>query len=173
MSSLLRVSIAYHAFLLLAASAALAFPNEPRGFGDARFGMSQAEVKKIFPAMTSVGSGPAAGLPLAFFDLRDQSVLGLGPCALQLRFASDQLYEITFDCGRDEKVIRVLREHYGPPVQETPHGTFWIGQKGGITLNPRARTFAFVDMALNRKVNAALLATAIKNQQTEGGSPPP
>jgi hypothetical protein len=159
-------------FLVLAAATALAFPNEPRGFGEARFGMSQAAVKKIFPGMKPAGSGPAAGLPMAFFDLRDQSVHGLGPCALQLRFASDQLYEITFDCGRDDKVIAVLREQYGPPVQETPNGTFWIGQQGGITLNPRAKTFAFVDMALNRKVNAALLATAIKNQ-AEGGSPPP
>ena len=81
--------------------------------------------------------------------MEGQSVYGLKPCAVRLQFDPDKLSQVSFDCGREIKVIEALEKQFGNPSQAVENGAFWIGEKTNISMNIRARTFAFIDRALD------------------------
>ena len=113
---------------LAVARAASAFPNEPDGFGTLKFGASAAAAKAAFPAITHKG----AEAFLLMYELQGQSVFGLKPCALELRFVDDQLYEVQCACEPRNKVAATLRKRFGEPTQEKADGTRWIGERGTV-----------------------------------------
>jgi hypothetical protein len=136
--------------LLAAPRLALAFPNEPHGFGKARFGMSVAEVRTIYPAMTATGSpSPEAAALLAVYTLDGQSVYGLKPCVVTFQFNPERLHHIAFNCGKDIKVITALEKRFGDATQGMPNNAFWVGDSTTVSLNVKSRNFAFIDKSLN------------------------
>lgn len=136
--------------LLVGPRLALAFPNEPHGFGKARLGMTVAEVKKIYPAMKAMGNPtPEVAALLAVYTLDDQSVYGLKPCTVTFRFNPERLHHISFNCGTDMKVVTVLEKRFGEPTQGMPNNVFWISDSTTVSLNVKSRNFAFIDKKLN------------------------
>jgi hypothetical protein len=150
---------------------ALAFPNEPDGFKGAKFHMSLAQVKEIFPTLapTGVQGGKRS---LSFHRIDGEESLGeLRPCKVKLRFAADELYQIDFDCGRDDRVVEYLKRQYGEPTNVVPNAIYWYGEKAIISLNPNAKTFGFIDRALNETVQQQLFQAVLKSRQaTPAGS---
>ena len=49
--------------LLLLATACWAFPNEPEGFGKARFGMTLSELQGAYPGLTRVPADGRSAFP--------------------------------------------------------------------------------------------------------------
>lgn len=148
---------------LLSPSAGHSASEVPRGFGAATFGTSVATLKELFPKARLVGkteSGEAYGI--AAYELEGQSVIGLEPCTVQFSFGFGNLYQVSFDCGRDEKVVRALKEHFGDPNMDRGElGVFWYGDPTVISLNPVTKVFAFVDRARNENVQKALLSAVL------------
>ena len=159
--------------LLLAPALAHAMPNEPRGFGEVRFGMSQAEVKRVLPGVQP-GPQVADGL-LQFLRVEKQSAYGLSPCAVTLRFTRDALYEIIFDCGREAPVVAALRKEFGEPTRHQPDSAFWLGERATVALNRRARTFAISDRRrmeqVQRNLLGAVLRQRAKDAARDAGAP--
>ena len=136
--------------LLVGSRLALAFPNEPQGFGKARFGMTVAEVKKIYPAMKAVGNPtPEVAALLAVYSLEGQSVYGLKPCVVTFQFNPERLHHVAFNCGKDMRVITTLEKRFGEPTQGMPNNAFWIGDSTTVSLNTKSRNFAIMDKKLN------------------------
>lgn len=155
--------------LLVGPRLALAFPNEPRGFGKARFGMTVAEVKKIYPAMKSVGDPtPEVAALLAIYTLEGQSVYSLKPCAVTFQFNPERLHHIALNCGTDMKVITVLEKRFGEPTQGMPNNVFWISNSTTVSLNVKSRSFAFIDKKLNDEFQERLRKYVATHAVTSG-----
>jgi len=147
----------------------MGFPNEPSGFGKARLGMTLDEVKKALPQMTAKRLPPEGGPALlAIYKVDNQSIYGLKPCAVDLFFDPQRLYQISFDCGRDEKVVVAVQKKFGDPSQITPNAAFWYGAHTNVTLNVKVRTFAFIDRALESDVQNRLRAYVMAHQGPAG-----
>lgn len=151
---------------LLLPSLAHGFSDEPSGFADARFGMSVAQVRAIFPGMKVLGAGTGP-LALAYHEVGDQVVDGLKPCAVTFGFAADKLYEIRFNCGNRSEVDSLLRRKFGAPSVADENGIVWQSEKTIVSLNPKVMTFAFADRALTQSVHQHILLQALG----QGGQP--
>ncbi len=81
---------------------------------------------------------------LSLYELQGQSVLGLKPCALELRFVDDQLYEIQFACEPRARWPAALRKRFGEPTQEKAEGLVWMGERATVGVN-QAGLFSFSD----------------------------
>ena len=151
---------------------AFAFNNEPQGFGPLRFGMSAAAAKQALPEIKSKGSEEF----LALYELENQSVLGLHPCHVDLRFIDDQLYEVGFRCEPKDKVVRTLEKHFGAPVQQGPGGTVWLSEKRSVTLSPKSTAFSYTDRQLSTVAQQKLLGYVLRQQaraQATAAAPSP
>ena len=160
---------------LLVAQVAWSLQNEPRGYGEAQFGMSVEATRRIFPDLKQVGATPVEKGPasLAIYSLANQSFLGLSACDVGFRFYVDQLYEVTFDCGSSEKVMQALRKRFGEPGSLQAGATYWRGEKTVIGLIEKTHKFAFSDIALNNNVQAALLQYVLTQGWKQGGATGP
>lgn len=163
--------------LLLLPRVALSVSNEPSGFGKATFGASIAQVKAVLPQVTRASTeapGTSETAFLAIYELKGQTLYGLKPCLVGFRFASDRLYEVTFDCGRSDAVVSALQKQFGDPTKVGPDGVFWQGEKTVISMNPQARTFSFADRRLSQDVQASLLRFVLtQGKPPEGQEPTP
>jgi hypothetical protein len=158
--------------LLVRAGLAMGFPNEPNGFGKAHLGMTVDQVKKALPQMEAKRLPPEGGPALlAIYKADNQSIYGLKPCAVDLFFDPQRLYQISFDCGRSEKVVAALQKKFGDPSQMAPGAAFWQGQHTTVSLNVKVRTFAFFDQALNSDVQKRLSAYVMAHQGQAGTTP--
>lgn len=165
----------------LVPATAQAYPNEPTGFGKVRFRMTIADVKKIYPNARRAGGTTSAEEEgqggLTRYVLDDQSVLGLKPCEVDFQFMGNELFEVGFDCGREEKIVKALERHFGPPSSRSEAGVFWSGDKTTVAMNPRARTFSFSDTVLSQEVQTKLLAVVlsggVRRTPTPAGVAPP
>ena len=147
-------------FLIFAVSSpAGAFTNEPDGFGALKFGASSATAKATFPDIKHKGTEDF----LSLYELPGQAVLGLKPCALELRFVDDQLYEIQFACEPRDKVARALRKRFGEPTQEKAEGSVWLSERSTVGLNP-AGLFSFSDRRRAQIANQKLLGYLVRSQ---------
>ena len=154
------------------ASSATPDATLPNGFGDARFRMNAAQVRKIYPDVklvldTAAAEDKQASTSVPTFvvlRLPEQEVLGLEPCTLDLRFAEDQLYFIQADCGSDEKVREALVAAYGDPAMEGG-AAYWLGDKKAISLNVKSMKFAFIDRKLDQLVQGALRRAIVESGQ--------
>jgi len=147
-------------------SSAGAFTNEPDGFGAVKFGASAAAAKAAFPDITHKGTETF----LSLYELRDQTVFGLQPCALELRFADDQLYEIQFACEPRDKVAATLRTQFGEPSQVKAGSSVWMSERRTVGVNP-AGLFSFSDRNRAQTANQKLLRYIIESQARATVSP--
>ena len=148
------------ALVVIGAQIAFAFNNEPQGFGPLRFGMSAAAAKQALPEIKSKGSEEF----LALYELENQSVLGLHPCHVDLRFIDDKLYELGFRCEPKDKVVAALEKHFGPPVQHGPSGTAWLSEKRSVVVNPQSKVFSYTDRALGTVAQQKLFGYLIRQR---------
>ena len=122
----------------------------------------------LFPDASTV-PGLGGDTPVTLLTLREQTVIGLSPCAVGFRFFADALYEVTFDCGRDVAALAAFRERLGPPSERSEAGVFWHGERTIVSLNPTARSFGFASRARLPQVHAALLrAVATRGAPSKG-----
>ena len=157
------------AVVFLAPLPTLGFSNEPTGFGKARLGMTVDEVKQAFPTLKAVsGSAPDPTAPMAFYNVDDQTVFGLKHCRVELRFNPLRLYEISFDCGNDLKVMSALEKRFGQPTTGRPGAALWESPRVVVSLNVKSRVFAFMDRELNQELQARLMAYVLAHQATPG-----
>jgi len=153
--------------LFSVAHGARAMSNEPTGFGPVPFGASAATVQKAFPTLQSKGTEQF----LSLYELRDQKVLGLKPCLLQLRFVDDQLYEIQFTCEPRARVPAALQKAFGEPTETAPTGTSWLGEKRTVGLNPASGVFVFTDRARGQIAHQKLLRYILSRPAQPAPSP--
>ena len=154
----LTVCCTFVSAIVFVSGICVAFPNEPDGFGGARFGMSANKVAEVFPRVQQLGSAPD-GI-LTFYTLEKHSFAGLEPCTVTLAFVGDRLYEARFDCGRDEKVQTALQERFGAPTSAESM-LVWRGEKTIVSLNPKVMTFALADAALTQAAHEYILGKAM------------
>jgi hypothetical protein len=117
--------------------------------------MSADAVKRTFPALERAGGVPSAGI--TFYRLEGQRFCGLEPCALRFNFIDDRLYEIQFDCGRDQRVAEALEREFGRPTVRQPFGVFWYGRQAVLSLSPGSMVFGLSDRILVETAQRALL----------------
>jgi hypothetical protein len=151
---------------------ALAFKNEPSGFGNVRLGMTVEQVKKLLPKAKAheTDSAEAAAI-MAIYSIDNQTVLGLKGCHVDLVFDPEKLYQISFDCGRGINVVTTLQKRFGDPGEAHPGSALWAGEHTMITLNTKARVFAFVDRELNKGAQARLMQYVMAHQPTPPAVP--
>jgi hypothetical protein len=146
--------------------------KELDGFGDAKLRSSVEAVKKAYPALEPAGDLPPAHL--AYYALANQKFLGLEPCALRFNFFRDQLYEIQFDCGRDQNVVRTLEQELGKPTMSESYGTFWYWDRAVLGLSRESKVFGLSDRGLAGIVqNAIGAAVAAESAKAAGAAARP
>jgi hypothetical protein len=150
--------------------------REPTGYGKAKFGMSAAQVKKLYPKLepakaTAEAAGNAQQL-LAVYFLEDQRVGPLKQCKVEFRFYKDELYEIQFRCPDRAGVGDYLQKTYGMPNQPSGNAVFWMGEHSAVSLAPRSGAFAYADRARSQAFQAILYKYMMNPLQTPGGTPP-
>ena len=131
--------------------------------------MSVEAVKRVFPALE-----PAGGLPpadITYHTLANQRFLGLEPCALRFNFFRDQLYEIQFDCGRDQTVIRTLEREFGEPTMRESYGTFWYWDRAVLGLTLGSKVFGLSDRALSPNVQQAIARAVAAEKAGQAAAP--
>jgi len=140
------------AWLLLTAlpfAPAHAFPNEPDGFGAARFGMGVAQVRSHFPKLeTLLAPGASSSefpVTIETYQVAGQSVLGLSGCRVRFYFANDELYRVGFDCDEDGELFPRLKERYGSPTRELLGNLHWLSDRRSVSLNPIIRRVTYGD----------------------------
>jgi hypothetical protein len=154
--------------ILMTSRTVVAMPNEPGGFGSLRFGSSVSAAQQAFPQIKLKGTEQF----LTLYELGNQSMLGLRPCNLELRFVDDRLYEIQFACEPRDKVLQALRQAYGEPTQQQEAATSWLGEKRTVTFNPRSSAFTFTDRALAQVANQKLLRYILTRQASSQPTAP-
>jgi hypothetical protein len=160
---------------IVASQAAADTFHEPDGFGKAKFGMSEAQVKALYPQMeviaepTVTPNTPPQPFRLAMYGLNNQTVGTLRHCSVELRFFQLGMYEVQFLCP-DKHAARVyLQKTFGAPTRAEENSLLWQGQKTAITYAPGSGAFMFGDIAATTKLNYALLALVL---QQKGGVTP-
>jgi hypothetical protein len=130
-------------FALVLAAVAIANPAgakepEPTGYGAAQFGMSVAQVEKIFPGMRELQLGEKLAAPAVYapsirrFVLADQKLAGSEkPVTVELRFWKDQfwLYVTYFEEAYVDAVMAGLVQRFGPPGHGQPDRPLWAGDR--------------------------------------------
>ncbi len=150
------------AFASVLAGPVRAFENEPTGYKDAPFGASVEEVRRVFPAMRLISPVPVQEGPLVLevYEIDDQSLLGASDCKARLHFANDRFYQVSFVCRQTDGLFEAMKREFGPATQELKGNIYWLSERAGVGLNPRSRTWTFVDRKLNNAVGLAILGTA-------------
>ena len=154
---LVSAAIVLCAIAVSAAKAELS--AEPGGFGEAKFGMSVDEVRKIYPTLhlTEATKRAIAG-DLLQFEMENVTVGPLQPCSALLSFYNQEFYSARFRCPDRGKVVQYLEKTYGPPSKITAKGTSWAGEHGTVWLAPTGGTFGVDDVRRSLAVKAALLS---------------
>jgi hypothetical protein len=139
-----------------------AFPNEPDGFGAARFGMTLDEIKKHFPELKPIGPAPQSSsqspLTLELYEIPSQPVLGIPNCSVRFYLANTVLYRVAFNCGGDPRVGAALKGRFGPASEELEGNVHWLSEERGVSVNPRDLQFSFTDIPRQRAVLLAVMA---------------
>jgi len=145
----------------------------PDGYGKAKFGMSELEVKNVFPKMeklTPAGAGQPV-IPLVVYQLQDQTVGTLKQCTVELRFFETKFYEVQCRCPDKEKVTAYLQKTYGSALRVEAQSMLWTGDKVGIQHVPGSGAFAIDDLERSKRLSLTLLAIVMQHQQPAGDTP--
>jgi hypothetical protein len=163
-------------FFSLTAAHAAGFP-EPDGYDKAKFGMTAAQVTKLYPkAKPEATSTPAPGqamppFTLVTYTLDDQSLGPLKPCTVGFRFFKDELYEIQFRCPRTDKqkITDYLQKRFGLATRVSDDAMSWTGKHTEISHVPAGGVFMFADLGRSRMMTFTLMNYLNKMQ---GGAVP-
>ena len=155
---------------------ASAFPNEPDGFGEARFGTSLNQVRAHFPELEAL-LAPAASsaefpITLETYQAKGQSVLGVSDCRVRFYFANDELYRVGFDCDEGEKLFAALKERFGVPDQEIDGNLHWLSDRRSVSVNPANRRVSYADRQRDILVQQLIFRYAQADPQQPQASPP-
>ncbi len=157
----MRTLITLVLFLVFSGEGAqAAFPNEPDGFGPLHFGSSPEALEKAFPKAKRRGKEEF----LTIYDLDGQSVLGLKPCSVELRFVDEKFYQAVFLCEPKDKVAAVLEKRFGPAVQHGPDETVWLSEKHQVAFSPQSKGFSYTDRPLGIVAQQKLLGYVLRKQ---------
>jgi len=165
--------LVYAVMMAAVSSAAEVKFVEPAGFGKAKFGMSAAQVTKLYPKLRqekAIESPTGEAPPMAVYYLDDQRVGTLKQCKVELRFFKDELYEFQFRCPERAKVGDYLKKTYGLPTKSTETAVFWMGKQSAVGFSPPSGAFAYSDLARSQAMQALFYKAMIKAAQ-EGEQP--
>jgi hypothetical protein len=169
------VAVALLAFLHTWALPAGAF-DEPDGFGKAKFGMNEVQLKALFPEAKEITPPPGEKAP-AFGPkallLENYSVGPLKNCRVELRLFQNQFYETQCACPDKEKVAEYLKKTYGTATTMSPTNLIWTGEKTGISYLVGNGAFAIDDLARSKSLSLSLLGMVLMKQATPEAAPAP
>lgn len=131
--------------------------DEPRGVGEATFGMSAAEVKqKQFSSLT-----PLIGTQkeLAYYSAGEKvSFDGIENCNGTLSFIADRFYLMGYKCPEAKDVAKKLGERFGEPTKKCDGkkgAQTWVGAKTTVTMSCSMNaSFGISDNELSKEVAA-------------------
>src|SRR5262249_46593011 len=138
---------------------------EPDGYGPAKFGMSLAQVWKMYPQARMLGENESLGAAVVdgpYIDrlvLRDQSVPGFAtPTTVELRFWKDKLWAVIVYFGKNdpEQCKAHLAKTFGPSRTRDPDNPVWNGAKVSTTGTYKEHWYGYVDIAMSQEAGAWL-----------------
>lgn len=150
---------------------------EPDGFGKAKFGMNESQVKALYPKAQEIVM-PTPGEPppftLTMYTLENQSVGPLKKCKVTLRFFQHELTDVQYACAEDEeKVYTYLEKRFGTPKQApAKNAVNWVGTTTSVSEMRGSGVFMFSDLARSQRVSAILMAYMVKKGQPLFGTQP-
>jgi len=137
--------------------------QQPTGFGKAKFGMSLAEVWKMYPTARLLGEEEQAGAPVVdgpYIDrilVKDQPVPGFAkPTMVEMRFWKDKLWAVIVYFGDNdpEKSKAYLESKFGNPTSTDGSNPTWVGEKVTSTASYMERWYGTSDVALSKQAQA-------------------
>ena len=159
----------------LVTPALAATPKQPTGYGKARFGMTPAEVEKLYKgqvrvlAQENMGATPVTGPNIVRQLLANQRVPGLKePTNVELRYWKDKLWVVIVYYGQNgnDAVNEALRAEYGAPTISA-QDSVWQGPKTLVNTSNRERWYAMSDVALSRDAQQAFMEDMRKLQEKQ------
>ena len=170
------------AFVELGASrvASGALLKDPDGFGRATFGMSEEEVKAIYPNLTPQPLpqsrepstvAPASAPSVSRHKLVDQSVGPLERCGVELLFFNHVFYQAIVTCPDRGQVESYLRSQFGPPTTEKPPIKYWTGAIGSVSYTSVSGVFLVENISLSRAINMTILHHALESSRVGSSEP--
>ncbi|MBI3783076.1 MAG: hypothetical protein HY270_06725 [Deltaproteobacteria bacterium] len=162
--------------LIFSARPGVAF-DEPAGINKARFGMTPAELLKVYPQAKMLPHPTPAqhqALALESYQLTGQKIGRLKDCRLEMRFFGGhlELYEIQALCPDKDEVTRYLTGTFGMPTRTTDSMLMWTGSKVAINYVPKSGAFSFGDIARARDMQAMLMQ-ALRGMNLGRATPTP
>ena len=146
-----------------AATMSAARPYEPAGFEAAKFGMSLAEVWKMYPKAELVnpkvglGASTLGGPYIDRLVLREQPVRGFDkPTTVELRFWKDKLWGVIiyFGDNDDARCKAYLAEIFGPGSATNPDNPVWDGERVTTIGVYKQRWYGSSDNSLSAQATA-------------------
>jgi hypothetical protein len=136
---------------------------EPTGFGTAKFGMSLAQVWKMYPQARllreneTLGAAAVGGPYIDRLVLRNQPVPGFAkPTTVELRFWKDQLWGVIVFFGDNdpEQCKAYLAKTFGPTTSRDPDNPVWLGGKVSSTGTYKEHWYGYTDIAMSQEAGA-------------------
>jgi hypothetical protein len=152
---------------------------ELEGFGKAKFGVSEAQAKALYPKLQEFplptpkpGEGPLP-FSLSNYTLENQSFGPLKKCNVTLQFFQHQLTSVQYACaGGGEKITRYLKKRFGPPQQVSARrGLSWVLGKYAVTAMEVAGVFSIFDTARSRQMSATIMSLVMQKLRATTPTP--
>ncbi len=146
--------------------------HEPNGLGKLRFGMTPAQVLRLYPALKkldqeNLGASPVIS-PLAVRQLlSNQKVPGLKkPVLVELRYWKEKLWVIVVYFGQNpaDEVMAALKKQYGEPSTSSREPV-WRGKKANVMTNLMPGWYAIADNELSRDAQEVIIGEIRKNEE--------
>jgi hypothetical protein len=165
------------ALLAPAAARAAGTAAELEGFGKAKFGMSEEQVKALYPKLQEFPqptpkSGKAPPFSLSYYGLENQSFGPLKKCKVTLQFFQHQLMSVQYACaGGSEKIISYLKKRFGPPQYVSQRrGLSWVFGNYSVTAMEVAGVFSILDTLRSQQLSSSVMGLVM---QKLGATPTP
>lgn len=135
----------------------------PTGFGATKFGMSLAEVWRLYPKAEllgqteQLGASSVGGPYVDRLALRKQAVVGLDqPTTVELRFWKNQLWTVIVYFGDNdlEHSRAYLLKTFGPPQGTDPNSPTWPGATVTTSATVKQRWYGTSDNGLLKEAAA-------------------
>lgn len=158
----------------------IGFPpgKEPTKFNNIPFRASLDEVKKLYPKMEPTEQIKIAQIfshpNLERFTIGAQKIEGLEkPCEVELRFWKKEFWlaVVQFGDNSTEAVEKFAIASFGPPNHRSPQYLTWVGPKGAVTVDLKARWYEVHDETISNEVRQAWVSGALRQQPAGKATP--
>ncbi|MFC1855064.1 hypothetical protein ACFL2A_00795 [Thermodesulfobacteriota bacterium] len=149
--------------LLIFASSAISYQNEPDGFFDHKWGSNVESFKKQYKKVKLVKDGDIAWyLPNSGYA-RFSGVT----VYTTYQFYHDELFFVNlyFDLGKGEKLEKAIRVSFGDPTVEEDKFKEWRGDKTGISFDYDKQLISFWSQKMMLRADLAAAAEADKAKE--------